>query len=153
MGKKRSFLPFEFLEPLSPSLQHNQQLHEWIIQKEALLIWTSFIQLVKHRWLFIGQHICKNIQATVLYTALSLLHHMQGIFLKYPLNARLLLLSPAGPKVAWHFQRDVAHTCEFQYFGYRLLLLPQTWSIFRHSAAQCKQQQLQEQTKLWAFQK
>lgn len=39
--EKKSLLPFEFLELLSHSVQHKQQLHKWIVKK------SSFINLSK----------------------------------------------------------------------------------------------------------
>lgn len=121
----RTPLPFHTAQLAAPQRDY---------QKETLLIWTSFIHLVNCGWLFTGPHICKkHLSNCFTHCSFPFVSYAR-IFLKYPLNTRLFLLSPAGPEAAWQFQRDLAHTCEFQNLVYRLLLLPQTWSLLTFSS-------------------
>lgn len=71
------FCLVSFLNP-SPLLpvQDSKQFPKWIIQKEALLTWTSFLHLIQV--VFVEHCICKNLLPTVLYTAFSCLSHARN---------------------------------------------------------------------------
>lgn len=115
MNKTCTFLPF--VKITLPFCAGQQAFLSVDYPKRSFTGLIKFLTCGEIQKVLCGLCICKNLLIIVLHAVFPV-YHMQGIFLKYPLNVRLFSLSLEGPKVAWELLRGLAHTCKLYYFDH-----------------------------------